>query len=905
MRAAAAACARLDPDLVLVYMGNNEFLGPFAGTGVPPPAWLAAWLIQLRETRLSQWLTRAAPGEAFGMNLNDPSRVMGRRPGDPFVDRVCTNFESNLEAICRVARRGGADVLLSTVAVNLRDWPPEQSMHCTSLSDEALAEWEEHSQRGKAAQARGAYEEAVSAYRAALDIDDLYAETHFFLAECLSELGAYTEAKAHYEQAAILDGYKYARCKPFLNDVIRHAAGRLRERDVHLVDAAAELDAASEGGVCGVGFIPDSCHPNFEGHYRLARGFAERIREILRAQRTFAETPSLTLEEQGLLLGRHTTGYVEVLDNLLATDFIQSAVLRRRIEEARDRLLTEEPPPDRADRASALEAAIERLGPCEILVLDLIPLLGFKKEEKALPYAEEVAGRYPYWPATHVALGEALLDAERADEAYRIARAALSLFPNHPGVWAVLADAGCACGRAGEVAPALRAHLATHSGDTELWNRLSQCLEAEGRLAEALDASRQGAARVEERAEGHEDPIGLARLLVRQGDMLVALGEIETARDTYRDAIDVYPEDYSPYEKLSNTYADVDDLDGFRKEWEQAVAEHPERAQAHYCLGQAYHRSGMLERAIASYNHALELDPFEETTNGPLFQALMQRGGQLAEDGNVHEARARFRDAIELRPHDSVPYESISETYIEADDLDGLRTEWMRAVATHPDRHQVHYSLAQAYERSGMLDDAIASYRRALEIEPSAEGIEKPLFQALVQRGTQRLEEGETYEARGLFRAAIELQPDEYAPYEGLSDSYVQTNDVEGLRTEWMRAAATRPDKPQRPFSLGLAYERLAAFDRAIVSYRQALELDPHSQKIKDCLFGALAQRAEELLEQGNTDVAREHLRKAIELRPSDYAPYETLSDSYLEADDLGGLCTEWTCAAATYPDRA
>mgnify|MGYP006284156173 CR=1 FL=1 len=221
MRATAAACVKLQPDLFIVYMGNNEFLGPFGRLAVgrfgsAPPAWLAAWMVRARGTRLAQLLASAAPGNGPRIYPDREPGVRQRTPGTPFVDRVRANFASNLEAICRAGRAAGADVLLSTVAVNLRDWPPEDSRHFKDLGQEERAEWETLFERGRKAQADGKYREALDAYTKALEIDDTYAELHYLAGECFHYYSEYDLAKKHFEQAAVYDNYTWARCKPFL-----------------------------------------------------------------------------------------------------------------------------------------------------------------------------------------------------------------------------------------------------------------------------------------------------------------------------------------------------------------------------------------------------------------------------------------------------------------------------------------------------------------------------------------------------------------------------------------------------------------------------------------------------------------------------------------------------------------
>jgi tetratricopeptide (TPR) repeat protein len=114
VREIAEECARYQPDAFIVYMGNNEVVGPQSAAG----AWLKRW-------RVGQWLdsviTRPGTRTWLGMEA-----FLGRRmkADDVRLSGIYSRFESNLRAICRTGYRAGARVMLSTIAVNLRDQPP-------------------------------------------------------------------------------------------------------------------------------------------------------------------------------------------------------------------------------------------------------------------------------------------------------------------------------------------------------------------------------------------------------------------------------------------------------------------------------------------------------------------------------------------------------------------------------------------------------------------------------------------------------------------------------------------------------------------------------------------------------------------------------------------------------------
>ena len=276
--------------------------------------------------------------------------------------------------------------------------------------------------------------------------------------------------------------------------------------------------------------------------------------------------------------------------------------------------------------------------------------LGRDKQQEALACAEEAYARYPYWPQTHVLYADTLLASGQARKATEVCTAALEAFPGQTDIWRAFAAAACENGQAALASAKLKTHLEAYPGKVLLWRSLGQCLESAGRFEAALRAYDRGIARAQERARGERDLVRLAGLKEHQGDILLAMGDAAAARRKYREAIDLRPTVYPLYEKLSNSYVDAGDLEGLRNEWESAVAEHPKRTQAHYCLGLAWHRLAKLEKAIASYRRALELDPSGQGTRECLARALKTRAEEHRQEGRVEAAEEDLAAARRVNP---------------------------------------------------------------------------------------------------------------------------------------------------------------------------------------------------------------------------------------------------------------
>ncbi len=279
-------CSGRQPDVFVVYMGNNEAVG----FGAPGPEFPAAPMpvcciragLWLKSLRTGQLLDRIIHG-------NDPAAL--RRPqdaaffrehcvatDDPRRSRVCANFRANLGDMCRVARRAGVRTILATVAVNLKDQPPQGSLHRRDLTAADAARWESEYGAAVRAEGRGEYQQAIARYRAALAIDDHFADLHFRLARLLWGLYRFDEGREHYRLARYWDALPF-RADPRLNDIVREVAagaGAPGVRSADVEQALAECDA-SDHGLPGDKLFYEHVHLRFAGNYEVAKAMLPAV----------------------------------------------------------------------------------------------------------------------------------------------------------------------------------------------------------------------------------------------------------------------------------------------------------------------------------------------------------------------------------------------------------------------------------------------------------------------------------------------------------------------------------------------------------------------------------------------------------------------------------------------------
>lgn len=282
----ARDCEQAHADAWVIYMGNNEVVGPFgAGTvfgDQTPPLPLIRASVCIKGTRVGQLLDGlrsaarkpgAGTGEWEGMRMFVKNKVA---ESDPRLGRVYNNFERNLKEIIAAGRNSAAAIVLSTVAVNLKDCAPFSSLTRLDLSESQSNQWRVQFDSGVRAQGRGSFQEAASDYNRAKEIDDGFAELRFRLGQCALALKDVRKAQAEFAAARDLDALRF-RCDSRLNAIIRQQA----KDDVTLADAEEAIAGASSDGIAGADFFYEHVHLTFRGNYVLGRSIAEKLEQAL------------------------------------------------------------------------------------------------------------------------------------------------------------------------------------------------------------------------------------------------------------------------------------------------------------------------------------------------------------------------------------------------------------------------------------------------------------------------------------------------------------------------------------------------------------------------------------------------------------------------------------------------
>ncbi len=736
----ARDCARLDPDLFVVYLGHNEVVGPYGaatifrplssslgGAGLP----LIRAGIALRALRLGQladgMLSGAGtePRQWQGMEMFLEQRIAA---DDPRLEPVYGHLRQNLADIVAAAEDAGASTVLVTVAANLRHQPPFASLHRSDLEDADLERWQTLFDQGVRGLSEGRHEAATRDLEAAAAIDAAHAELHFHLGYARLGLGRPEAARESFLRARDLDALRF-RADTRINGVIREVAAAEAGRGAVLVDAERAL-AEATGGIPGDELFHEHVHLRFAGNYALAKAVLDAVEDRLPATiRTPAPAPlppiAAVAERLALTPFDQYDLERDILRIVARPPFVGQSGHRARIEGMRRRLaglrrgLTAEVwnaseaiyrqqlelDPDNlelrrrfatrlqaqgraADAAAEWRTLVERLPGIPVWHANLaLALADDRRPAEALAELEELAVSWPQDPAIRVNLGIVLESEERFEEATLHYRQALALDPDDPVALFNLATAEL---KSGEVEGAVELYedlARRHPGFASAHHNLGHAYEQRGDLAAAIASYRKAVAAEPDHA-GARNSLALA---------LEGSGQIDEAREQYLAALEYQPD----------------------------------FALARFNLADLLLTHGRAAEAAAQYREGLRYRP--DNT-----QARYNLAGTLQLLGDLAAAAGELRRVLDDRGEDPAALQNLAWILATADDPavqdtgEAVELAERAARATDHRSPEILDTLAAAYALAGRHAEAVAALEQAAGIARAAG--QEPLAASLAKR---------------------------------------------------------------------------------------------------------------------------------------------------------------------------
>lgn len=754
-RAIAREAAECQGDLFVVYLGNNEVVGPYGisdtFTDFTPSLATIRASMWVKTTRTGQLVHDAIGAVALGGQVQvwkGMETFVGNTvpAGDPRLAQTYENFRRNLADVFAAGRACGAKVVCCTVASNLRDCAPFHSAHRPGLAAADLARWRRLRDEGAALQQAGDRAAAVAKYLAAAEIDDRHAGLHYRLGRALLGLANAKEARGHFVRARDLDALRF-RADSQVNRVIREAAGRAGQGGVRLVDAerAFEVSPLSPGGLVGAELFHEHVHMTFEGNYTLAAAVFPAVVRLLPASITGGaadegtQPPSLErcaerLAFTGWERYRLAVAMLRITRRPPFTFQLDHARHHARrlaeIEQLRKFTL----PRAGEQTFAAYRKALARDADDLLLRSNYAQCLyGFGRHEAAAEQYRILLEKLPHNAQLHKNFGLGLIQAGRYDLAVEQLTKALEILPPDLDARSNLGVARLLKGELDAAMVHFRRVVSAHGDHADAQTNLGIVLARKGDEAEAV-------ARFERALAADGEHVGAlrnyARLLARQGKVAEAMAR-------YRKAI-ATAEDH----RLHMDFAALLDEQGRRDEamahYLRAVELAPSSAGAHLLLGKALLARGEYQQAAAVLGTARQC-------NADLAEAHALLGAAEQRLGLLDRAIGHYAKALRLGGDNPDTRERLAYALLVQNKLPEAIVEFRRVIAADASRDAAHNNLAAALARAGQIDEAIVHFAEAVRIRPS--------HLRHYNLGTLLLRRGRDREAVVHFQRALALKP--------------------------------------------------------------------------------------------------------------------------------------------------
>ena len=670
----AKACLQYDPDFLMVYLGNNEVLGPYGvGTlysGFTNKLTLIRLSQSIKSMRLYQLLViltgrqYTQTGNWKGMTSYLENTLY---EDDERLQSVYKHFDRNLGDLISAAADKDCPVILSTVAVNLLDSPPFVSRK----SEHANAQY----QLGLIKLEAGKTEEALVAFKKARD----------------------------------MDGLRF-RADSKLNAVIREQLVR-SEGQVALVDSEQLFEGGGSGPISipGDDFFYDHVHLSFAGNFLVAKAMAEAVisqsdpslmfstsMERVASALAYSEWDQLQITRQltaqilshppytnqwnhrEIQLARHrklrkmsaqiTPDIMEETRGLYQTGLekrLNSESLKRKMSQ----LLVEIGHPE---KARELLLSVVRVAPKNIeayneLSLVSVSLGNYDEAERSImkildlnPYAIEVRSAYL----------QLLISSRQFDEAARYCEMLIDDHPGDPGFrhgFALILDAQ---GKRIDAEEQLRNALQIDSKYSQSRRLLIEIHQGVNDLAQALKVAHAWSLADPDSAEAQSKE---AQVLSQQNNYNAAL-------DHYRKSMELDPDFVIARSNYIQTMASQGRIHEAIQFLGEELAKDPDIKEGHSLLGLALDVAGRRKEAVQVFLSGLKGEP----NNVKILRELawIRATSKDAQLRNGAEAVLLATRAVELAPSD-------------------------------PDIQQV---LAAAYAENRQFDSALGTARKALQL---------------------------------------------------------------------------------------------------------------------------------------------------------------------------------------------
>jgi tetratricopeptide (TPR) repeat protein len=266
-----------------------------------------------------------------------------------------------------------------------------------------------------------------------------------------------------------------------------------------------------------------------------------------------------------------------------------------------------------------------------------------------------------------------------------------------------------------------------------------------------------------------------------------------------------------------------------------------------YNKGVICYERGDVDEAAACFRAAIDLAPGASAALNNLAICHIQRG-------RIEEGLAALLDLDRQSPDDPHVLRNIAVVYMMRDDNPRALEYLQRASELDPENHEIEFFRATIHERDGDFEQAMACMRRVLESDPDS-------APALDNLGALLFAAGRYEEAIPLHERACELEPQEPSSQYNLAKALAAAGRFDDAIERFELHLELAPDHSCAICELAGALSDAGRHEEAVTRFHEYLELEPDDPNGHGGL-GIECIRSRKLAD------AERHLREAYRLEP-------------------------------------
>ena len=428
--------------------------------------------------------------------------------------------------------------------------------------------------------------------------------------------------------------------------------------------------------------------------------------------------------------------------------------------------------------------------------------------------------------------------------------------------------------RAGDLKTALKEYQKVVAEDPralEVFKDIAQLSLRTGRTEDALRAAEHAKDLAPDDPESH----------LFLGDVYVARGDLSKAVQEFEKTLQLDPENLRAMENLGNYYSAFD-VNRALEYYNKYLVLSPREAEIYFQIGFLYEKNNNIDKAIEAFKKSAELDPSEVAPHLALAEIYESQKSTEA-------AIAEYQKCVQLDPHNPTFEARLGHLYFQTERWDEAYGAFQKAAALEPRDGAIYYWLARIAEERHQWAEAENDSRKAYDLSRDPQFLPLLAYYLTV--------EGKPKEAISWLQKARKTDPTNPNVILFLGMDYLDLDKPKKALPILEAGAAQQPKDAQMQFQLGVAYDRLGQFDKAVAQFEKVLVLDPDNAPALNYLGYSFADRSMRLPE------AETMLRRAVKLEPDNGAYLDSLGWVLYKRGDPAQAAATLEQAIAQSPD--